>query len=246
MEKIDPMTLEYFALIGRILNVIACWPLESSKKRLRYTKYIIISLTVLLTLLAEINQFFVDMSENFSSSVESMCLIVTAITSMLKLIQYQINKNYLIKIMKGLSRLYKNTPVDYEKANNFKSIFKQSNRITTIMFTGCSICVFIYSTTTWINYFSTGTLVFPYNSRFPFDTSSMKIFLPFYLLEVGASFTVAFLFGGDTFFSSSILFVCNRIEVLIESFRVCIKETEDLQRKQLFVKCVLYHNKILR
>lgn len=241
-----------FTFLRTVLTIIGCWPFYKTEQQKNYQNIRKIALIMSISAIF-CSELMYIVQDSINSSlfdiIENISLTVTAVISLVKLICHLINRSKMIQILENLEDLSSNTPIpdNKEVKTVTKIASKQSQFISKLLFSTCFGCVCIYAIRPGIIYYKNNTFTLPYSIKLPFDIDSLALYLPIYATEVISSCGVTIIFVGDTLFSTIILFVCTRIDVLKYSLDKSVEESKKTEIEgKLFKDCVEYHKKILK
>lgn len=231
------------------MQKMGIWPFTYTSLE-EFNKYVItffLEIFVFILLWGEFNQLleYVDIS----LFVEGICVFLTALMSPIKNIIVLINRKKLQEIFILVNDLYVNTPIKEDK--RLRSNLNQAKKTIHIYFKSfyfLSVSILVlYDLLPIVKYFSKGEIVFQSPSKFPIDMNNFAQFFVFYLAELIAGFRVISMFTGDILFAAFITFTCTRIDLLLESVKLSIKETRKYKRTtKIFKDSIVYQSKIMR
>lgn len=244
---ISPNMQEYFAFYRWLMKKMGTWPFSSSTTE--YYKaimlYVTLDIMTIIVIFGQINQNLEY--TDITIFVEGICVMVTFIITLTKNMITLIRRKHLQQLILMLDDLYNNTPI---KETVYLKISAENTRQATVRFSksfyALTMCIVtMYAIMPWVKYSMHGEKVFNYPSKFPIDMDNWAQYLTFYVMEILAGYRAATTFSSETLFAGFIDIVCIKMDTLLETLKISLRETrKEKKTTKMFKKCVKYHLKL--
>lgn len=235
------------------MEILGIWPFSEShvKYYMKVALSLIYDAVCIFVVWGEIARLlcYVDML----LSIEGILLTGTGIVTIVKNIMYIIKRKQLQELIYQMDDLCTNTPIkqSYKIEKNLGSYMHRCKVIMIFCICLTSSVSLAYSITPWIKRYTSGEIELPYPQIYPFDIYKWSVYVPIYVANVLVGIICSVSFTADSMIVGLILFLCTRIDLLLEALQMSIEETKVNKKVNenpfiLFKACADYQLKIYR
>lgn len=242
---------DYLKYNIKVMSQIGCWPFPNSKFPELWKKTLILSIIGLhIMKFISISWAVYDKIDEIFTVVEGILEAALMVQSTMKLSTFLMKRDFLremISIMSELRTIHlvpNSDNIVTSISNKWKN---QAHFWVKLVVVSFSMSLSVFFCMPWLQYWFTGEKSIFFLSKFEKDDMKWKYFILLDLSEIFVGYSSVVLnVAGETFFSSVVMYMCSRIEILQLVIEQATKEAiETRKTPKLFGDCIEYHKKLL-